>query len=94
MYTLLSRLDVNTAYGVDNLSRLILKQCATQLSPSLENLFNSSMRIGKVPSQWKASNVVTIHKKGDRGNIENYRLISLLSQIIARCIFNHNVSSY
>ena len=92
VYTLLSRLDVNKAYGSDNLSPHILKQCATQLSPSLANLFTFSMGIDKVPSQWKASNVVPIHKKADKSNIENYRPISLLScvsKIMERCIFTH-----
>ena len=67
------------AYGSNNLQQHILKQCATQLSPSLANLFTFSMRIGKVPSQWKASNVVPTHKKRNKSNIENCRPTSLLS---------------
>ena len=51
LYTLLSRLDVNKAYGSDNFSPHILKQCATQLPPSLANLLTFSLIIGKVPSQ-------------------------------------------
>ena len=92
VYKLLSRVDVNKAYGADNLSPHILKQCASQLSPSLAILFTLSMKTGKVPSQWKASNVVPIHKKGDKSVIENYRPVSLLScvsKIMERCIFNH-----
>ena len=56
--TLLNKLDVHKAYGTDNLSPHILKQCASHLSPSLAILFTLSMKTGKVPSQWKASNVV------------------------------------
>ena len=92
-YTLLNKLDVHKAYGTDNLSPHILKQCASHLSPSLAILFTLSLKTGKVPSQWKASNVVPpIFKKGDKGNIENYRPVSLLScvsKIMERCIFNH-----
>ena len=92
VYTLLNKLDVHKAYGTDNLSPHILKQCASQLSPSLAILFTLSMKTGKVPSQWKAPHVVPIFKKGDKGNIENYRPVSLLScvsKIMERCIFNH-----
>ena len=92
VYTLLHKLDVHKAYGTENLSPHILKQCASQLSPSLAILFTLSMKTGKVPSQWKASNVAPIFKKGDKGNIENYRpvfLLSCVSKIMERCIFNH-----
>ena len=54
VYTLLNKLDVHKAYGTENSSPHILKQCASQLSPSLANLFTLSMKTGKVPSQWKA----------------------------------------
>ena len=97
VYTLLNKLDVHKAYGTENLSPHILKQCAPQLSPSLAILFTLSMKTGKVSSQWKASNVVPIFKKGDKGNIENYRPVSLLScvsKIMERCIFNHNYVSH
>ena len=60
VYTLLNKSDVHKAHGTDNLSPHILKQCASQLSPSLAILFTLSMKTGKVPSQWKASNVVPI----------------------------------
>ena len=43
-----------------------------------------------VPSPWKSTNVVPIHKKGDKHNVQNYRPISLLpivSKIMERVIF-------
>ena len=88
VYTLLNKLDVHKAYGTDNLSPHILKQCGSQLSPSLAFLFTLSMKTVKVPSQWKT---FQFFKKGDKGNIENYRPVSLLScvsKIMERCIFN------
>ena len=33
------------------------------------------------PSSWKIANVVPIHKKDDRQQIQNYRPLSLLSNI-------------
>ena len=89
VYTLLNKLDVHKAYATDNLSPHILKQCASQLSPSLAILFTLSMETDKV--QWKASNVFPSFKKGDKGNIENYRpasLLSCVSKSMERCIFN------
>ena len=32
-----------------------------------------------IPQEWKESNIVPIHKKGDRMDCNNYRGISLLS---------------
>ena len=55
-------------------------------------LFTLSMSVDEVPNQWKAANVVPIHKKGDKNNVDNYRPVSLLSSIskvMERCIYNH-----
>ena len=35
-----------------------------------------------VPSEWKLVNVVPIHKKGAKENVENYRPISLTSLVM------------
>ena len=49
------------------------------IAPSLCKLFNKSLRLGSVPEDWKPANVVPVHKKGNKGQTENYRPISLLS---------------
>ena len=91
VYKVLCTLNSHKAYGCDNLSPLVLRECASQLSPSLALLFNLSMSAGVVPNQWKEANVVPIHKKGDTNNVENYRPVSLLSsvsKVMERCIYN------
>ena len=43
----------------------------------LSLLFRVSYNTGCVPREWKLANVVPVHKKGAKENIENYRPISL-----------------
>ena len=48
---------------------------------SLTSIFNASLRLGRVPSAWKNSNVTPIYRSGDAGLALNYRPISLLSLV-------------
>ncbi|KAH1028465.1 hypothetical protein HUJ05_001819 [Dendroctonus ponderosae] len=44
-------------------------------------LYNACLRNSITPDQWNKSIIILLHKKGDIAQIENYRPISLLSQI-------------
>ena len=49
------------------------------------------MQSGSFPNNWKKSNVVPIHKKGDKQLLQNYQPVSLLpicGKIFERIIFN------
>ena len=77
-----------TASGPDGISSIMLRNTATSISSKLTTLFNLSLRLGKVPSQWK---VIPIFKSGDPSNATNYCPISLLllvSKVLERIIFN------
>lgn len=77
------------ACGPDNIPGRVLRDCAIELTPSLTALFNASLSLGKVPSQWKLANVAPVFKKGDSSCVENYRpisLLSLVSKVLERCI--------
>ena len=77
------------ATGPDGIPNKILIETAQQIAPSLCLLFNLSLRRGSLPDEWKTSNIVPVFKKGKPSHVENYRPISLLSNISKvheRCI--------
>ena len=45
-------------------------------------IFNKVFDEGSIPTEWKNANVVPVHKKGDKSNVENYRPISLTCLIM------------
>ena len=75
----------------DNLSICMLKIWGDSICVPLEMIFKQAVLTGVFPSEWKKGNIVPIHKKGDKQNITNYQLVSLLSicgKILGRLIFN------
>ena len=53
-----------------------------QLRVCKPKMFNLVYNVGCIPSEWKTSNVVPIHKKDDKSDIKNYRPISLISLVM------------
>ena len=79
---LLRNINPNKAQGPDGIHGRILKKCAATLAYPLSKLFKLSYFSGAIPDDWKLANVVPIHKKGSKNNIENYRPISLTSIVM------------
>ena len=79
---ILKNIDVNKSPGPDGIAGIVLKKCASNLSHPLSILFDISFSTGQLPSDWKLANVVPVHKKGDKSNVENYRPISLTSLVM------------
>ena len=80
--SILSALDVNKAQGPDGINGAVLKHCSDSLAYPLSKMFNLVYNVGCIPSEWKTSNIVPIHKKDDKSDVENYRLISLISLVM------------
>ena len=80
------------ASGPDLVNGIVLKEISSELSTPLATLFNFSLRIGKVPRQWKLAHVCAIFKKNDPHDASNYRpisLLSVLSKVLERIIHKH-----
>ena len=80
------------AAGPDGIPTRVLKICAAQLTKPLTILFKRSLQLGKLPSEWKRAKITPIFKKGSKSKAENYRPVSLTSQvckILERVILKH-----
>ena len=84
-------LNYNKAQGYDDISIRLFKTCDSSIVKPLSIIFKNCLQTGNFPNNWKKSNVVPIHKKGDKQFLQNYRPVSLLpicSKIFEKIIFN------
>ena len=93
---LLHNIKPNKATGPDGIPCRLLKEVANEIAPVLTDIFNSSLSLGALPSEWKKANVSPVFKKGNTNSAENYRPISLtcvccklLEHIICHSIRGH-----
>ena len=62
----LSKLNVNKSAGPDDIYPRILFEARAQLAHPLFMLFDTSLRVKKLPVDWCTANIVPIYKKGDK----------------------------
>jgi hypothetical protein len=77
----------------DRIPATLLRHCASIIGcSSLSELFNKTLSVGKLPKEWKLSNIAPIPKSGSSNNVTNYHrhisLLSLVSNVLERCIYN------
>ena len=75
----LQGLNSSKSPGPDGLHPRILKELAEDIAYPLKILFDKTMSLGKIPTQWKEAEVRPIFKKGIKNSAGNYRPVSLTS---------------
>lgn len=76
-----SQLKNGKALGSDGISNEQIKYGGKRLFKHLSILFNKVLETQSIPPDWQNSDIILIHKKGDRHKIDNYRPISISSTI-------------
>ncbi len=77
----LSGLNSQKACGPNGVPPIVLKTCASVLTPCLVKLFRLCLPESTFPSCWKYAFIQPVPKKGDRSNPSNYHPIALLSSL-------------
>src|SRR6266536_1372570 len=73
----LDNLKVDKSSGVDTLHPRVFKELKNELVNPLKQIFEISLKSGKLPEDWRSGIITAIHKKGSKAKVENYRPISL-----------------
>ena len=84
-------LNINKAHGHDDISIRMIKLCGQSIVKPLSIIFKNCIDNGIFPDIWKKSNIIPVHKKGDKQIIDNYRPVSLLpicGKIFEKLLFN------
>ena len=89
-------LDLSKASGPHCIPVVVLKNCETELSYILPELFNKCHKESCFPDCWKVLCVVPVFKNvGERSTAKNYRPVSLLSvvsEVFEKLVNNRIVS--
>ena len=78
---IMRKLKPSKASGPDGIHPLVLREVLGLARP-LCILYNFSLTSGTLPRDWLDANICALHKKGSKKNPNNYRPVSLTSQVV------------
>lgn len=93
----ISSLKNNSAPGLDEVSAKLIKDTHSEITVPLLHIINCIFECGTVPSAFKVSVIVPIHKTGSKSDIQNYRPISMISnfaKIFEKCLKERLLSHF
>ena len=96
-YKTLQNLDKKKTYQENDIPVKIIKSHKDIFSYVIHHKFNNSLHSSVFPSELKKADIIPIHKKKSKFDIENYRPVSILpvlSKIYERCMFDQMYSYF
>jgi len=93
----LKKMNPNKSPGPDGLYPRVFKEIADVLVDPLHYIFRTSIKTGKLPTEWKTASITAIYKnKGSKNYVGNYRPISLTSIVckMLESIIRDNILEY
>ena len=88
---LFDELVVSKATGVDKIPAKVLKLAAPVITNSITKIFNCCIETGEFPLDWRIAKVTSLHQKGPKNLLDNYRPISILliiSKVFKRIVYD------
>ena len=76
--SIIKSLMLTKAHGFDNISIRMIQLCGDSITVPLNQIFKSLLSQGAFPDTWEKANISTVHKKGAKYLVKNYRRIRLL----------------
>lgn len=67
--------------GEDGILNEFIKLGIEEIIPPITRLFNLILDTEEVPKQWNLNTIILLHKKGPKDDLNNYRPISLMSNL-------------
>ena len=68
----------------------MMKICDASIKKPISIIYKNCITTGIYPNAWKKSNILPVHKKGDKQFVNNYRPVSLLpifGQVFEKILF-------
>ena len=81
----------------ENISIRMIKLCGKSNCKPLQLIFIHSLRTGPFPIEWKKSNLVPLHKQGQKQCLKTYWLVSVVlicRKILQRLLFDKKKSGF
>ena len=75
---IIKHLPNNKASGIDGIPNEFLARLFDRFPSIIVKLFNNIMYSGELPMEWQEAIIFPLHKSGEKGDVNNYRGISLL----------------
>lgn len=79
--SIIGNINNKKSSGIDNISNFIVRKLPNTALLFLTVLFNNCLNNGYFPSAWKSAKIIPIKKKEGSNRVEEFRPISLLSNI-------------